>query len=133
MRRRNQLATTRRDPTPVRFIKSAIKGKKYTILIIRDIGFLKIEHFNRIFESLPGLSQGSFQCVWTSLRNKDLLNVWRKEIADDGAVRLNEKGEDTLSILMQLVAFGSIPEDAARDGMKAAGIDDWFSYINSMT
>jgi hypothetical protein len=47
-----------------------------------------------------------------------------KEIADDGAVRLNEKGEDTLSILMQLVAFGSIPEDAARDGMKAADIDD---------
>ncbi|HZA63322.1 MAG TPA: hypothetical protein VE573_10655 [Nitrososphaeraceae archaeon] len=38
--------------------------------------------------------------------------------------RLNEKGEDTLSILMQLVAFGSIPEDAAREGMKAAGIDD---------
>ena len=57
MRRRNRLATTRRDPTSVRFIKSAIKGKKY-------------------------------------------------------------------SILMQLVAFSSIPEDAARDGMKAADIDD---------
>ena len=38
--------------------------------------------------------------------------------------RLTEKGKDTLPILMQLVAFGSIPEDAARDGMKAAGIDD---------
>ena len=38
--------------------------------------------------------------------------------------RLTEKGKDTLPILMQLVAFGSIPEDAARDRMKAASIDD---------
>ena len=30
-------------------------GKKWTILIIRDIGFHKIEHFNRLLESIPGL------------------------------------------------------------------------------
>ena len=31
-------------------------GKKWTILIIRDIGFCKIERFNRILESIPGLT-----------------------------------------------------------------------------
>ena len=46
----------------VRFIKCPIKtslgvlGKKWTILIIRDIGFRKIERFNRILESMPGLT-----------------------------------------------------------------------------
>jgi DNA-binding HxlR family transcriptional regulator len=46
----------------VRFIKCPIKtslgvlGKKWTILIIRDIGFRKIERFNRILESIPGLT-----------------------------------------------------------------------------
>jgi DNA-binding HxlR family transcriptional regulator len=43
---------------PVSFIKCPIKtslgvrGKKWTILIIRDIGFRKIERFNRILESI---------------------------------------------------------------------------------
>ena len=29
-------------------------GKKWTMLILRDIGFLKIVRFNRILESIPG-------------------------------------------------------------------------------
>jgi DNA-binding HxlR family transcriptional regulator len=43
----------------VRFIKCPIKislgvlGKKWTILIIRDIGFLKINRFDRLIESIP--------------------------------------------------------------------------------
>ena len=46
----------------VRFIECPIKtslgvlGKKWTILIIRDIGFLKIVCFNRLLESIPGLT-----------------------------------------------------------------------------
>jgi DNA-binding HxlR family transcriptional regulator len=44
----------------VTFINCPIKtslgvlGKKWTILIIRDIGFRKIERFNRLLESTPG-------------------------------------------------------------------------------
>ena len=33
-----------------------ILGKKWTILIIRDIGVRKINRFNRILESIPGLT-----------------------------------------------------------------------------
>ncbi len=33
-----------------------VLGKKWTMLIIRDIGFLKIKRFNRILESIPGLT-----------------------------------------------------------------------------
>jgi DNA-binding HxlR family transcriptional regulator len=46
----------------VRFIKYPIKtslgvlGKKWTILIIRDIGCPKIIRFNRLLESIQGLT-----------------------------------------------------------------------------
>jgi DNA-binding HxlR family transcriptional regulator len=46
----------------VRFINCPIKtslgvlGKKWTIMIIRDIGFLKINRFNRLLESIQGLT-----------------------------------------------------------------------------
>ena len=46
----------------VRFIECPIRtslgvlGKKWTMLILRDIGFLKIVRFNRILESISGLT-----------------------------------------------------------------------------
>jgi DNA-binding HxlR family transcriptional regulator len=46
----------------VRFIECPIKtaqgvlGKKWTILIIRDIGLNKIRRFNRLLESIPGIT-----------------------------------------------------------------------------
>jgi DNA-binding HxlR family transcriptional regulator len=33
-----------------------ILGKKWTILILRDIGFLRIDRFNRLLESITGLT-----------------------------------------------------------------------------
>jgi DNA-binding HxlR family transcriptional regulator len=37
-----------------------ILGKKWTIPIIRDIGVRKINHFNQILESIPGLTPRPF-------------------------------------------------------------------------
>src|SRR5436309_2124632 len=33
-----------------------VLGKKWTMLILRDIGFRKIDRFNRLLESIPGLT-----------------------------------------------------------------------------
>jgi DNA-binding HxlR family transcriptional regulator len=98
----------------VRFIKCPIKtslgvlGKKWTIMIIRDIGFLKINRFNRLLESIQGLTprvlsmrlkelekEGFIEC--TEQKTSPMMVLWR----------LTEKGKDTLPILMQLTAFGS--------------------------
>jgi DNA-binding HxlR family transcriptional regulator len=98
----------------VRFIKCPIKtslgvlGKKWTIMIIRDIGFLKINRFNRLLESIHGLTprvlsmrlkelekEGFIEC--TEQKTSPMMVLWR----------LTEKGKDTLPILMQLTAFGS--------------------------
>lgn len=98
----------------VKFVQCPIRtslgvlGKKWTMLILRDIGFLKIVRFNRILDSIPGLTprvlsmrlreledEGYIECVGG--KRQPLMVVWR----------LTEKGRDTMPILMQLTAFGS--------------------------
>lgn len=98
----------------VRFIKCPIKtslgvlGKKWTILIIRDIGFRKIGRFNRILESIPGLTPRVLSMRLKELEKEGFIKCEEKKKSPMMVLwRLTEKGNDTLPILMQLVAFGS--------------------------
>jgi DNA-binding HxlR family transcriptional regulator len=98
----------------VRFARCPIKtslgvlGKKWTILIIRDIGFLKINRFNRILESIAGLTPRVL-----SMRLKELKKEGFIECTEEKRLpmmvlwSLTRKGKDTMPILMQLTAFGS--------------------------
>lgn len=85
-----------------------VLGKKWTMLIIRDIGFLRINRFNRILESIPGLTprvlsmrlrelerEGIIRC--TQIKREQTMVFWN----------LTEKGKDILPILLMLTAFGS--------------------------
>jgi DNA-binding HxlR family transcriptional regulator len=98
----------------IHFAKCPIKasmgvlGRKWTTLLIRDIGFRKIDRFNHLLESIPGLTPR-------------VLSMRLKELEKDGIIQktmdenfptvvrwtLTEKGEDTMPILMRLMAFGS--------------------------
>jgi DNA-binding HxlR family transcriptional regulator len=98
----------------VKFIQCPIKtslgvlGKKWTMLILRNIGFLKIVRFNRILDSIPGLTPR-------------VLSMRLRELEDEGYIecvggkkspimvewKLTEKGRDTMPILIHLTAFGS--------------------------
>ena len=98
----------------VRFIKCPIKtslgvlGKKWTVLIIRDIGFSKIGRFNRILESIPGLTPRVLSMRLKELEKEGFIKCEEKKKSPMMVLwRLTEKGNDTLPILMQLVAFGS--------------------------
>jgi DNA-binding HxlR family transcriptional regulator len=85
-----------------------VLGKKWTLLILRDIGLLRIDRFNGILETLPGLppkvlstrlkeleKEGFIQCV--EKRRSPMIVRWS----------LTQKGKDTLPILMRFIAFGS--------------------------
>jgi DNA-binding HxlR family transcriptional regulator len=99
----------------VRFVKCPIRtslgvlGKKWTILIIRDIGFRKIDRFSKLLGSIPGLTprvlsmrlkeleiEGLIECVHEK-KKTPMMVLWR----------LTEKGKDTLPILLMLTAFSS--------------------------
>ena len=98
----------------VRFIKCPIRtslgvlGKKWTILIIRDIGFLKINRFNRLLESIQGLTPRVLSMCLKELEKEGFIEC-AEEKRSPMMVRwrLTEKGKDTLPILMQLTDFGS--------------------------
>lgn len=86
-----------------------ILGKKWTILIIRDIGVRKINHFNRILESISGLTPLVLSMHLKELEKEGLIEYIEKKKSPKMMVlwRLTEKGKDILPILMQIVAFAS--------------------------
>jgi DNA-binding HxlR family transcriptional regulator len=83
-------------------------GRKWTMLLLRDIGFRKIDRFNHLLESIPGLTP---RVLSMRLRELERDGIIRKmdDQTSPGIVRwtLTEKGEDALPILMRLIAFGS--------------------------
>jgi DNA-binding HxlR family transcriptional regulator len=82
-------------------------GRKWTMLLLRDIGFRKVDRFNHLLESIPGLTPRVLSMRLKELEKDGII----KKTADsaDGIVKwtLTEKGEDSLPILMRLIAFGS--------------------------
>jgi DNA-binding HxlR family transcriptional regulator len=96
-----------------------VLGKKWTLLILRDIAFLKINRFNQILRSVPGLTPR-------------VLTIRLKELRDYGIIeptvvqrrpklvlwRLTRKGEGTIPILMSFISFGATwyPREVFEDG-----------------
>jgi len=85
-----------------------ILGKKWTLLVLRDIAILNNNRFNQIRRSLPGLTPR-------------VLTLRLKELEEAGLIRaiviresprvvewaLTEKGNDIMPILMSILAFGA--------------------------
>jgi DNA-binding HxlR family transcriptional regulator len=85
-----------------------VLGRKWAMLILRDIGFRKIDRFNRLLESIHGLTPRVL-----SMRLKELEETGYIECIENRdspmVVRwgLTEKGVDVLPILLQFIGFGS--------------------------
>ncbi|HMK82871.1 MAG TPA: helix-turn-helix domain-containing protein [Candidatus Bathyarchaeia archaeon] len=85
-----------------------VLGKKWTMLIMRDIGFLKVDRFNEMLRTLPGLTPRVLSMRLMELKK----NGFIKEIEIQRTPRLvrwglTRKGRDTLPILMSFIAFGA--------------------------
>jgi DNA-binding HxlR family transcriptional regulator len=98
----------------VRFIECPIKtaqgvlGKKWTILIIRDIGLNKITRFNRFLESILGITPRMLSMRLKELEKEGYIECKEKKKSPMMVSwRLTEKGKDTIPILLQMVAFSS--------------------------
>ena len=92
---------------PIRTILGVL-GRKWTILIIRDIGFLKINRFNRLLESIQGLTPRVLSMRLRELEKEGYIECFEEKKSPVMVRwRLTQKGKDTMPILMQLTAFGS--------------------------
>jgi DNA-binding HxlR family transcriptional regulator len=111
-----------------------ILGRKYALLIIRDIGLFDKHRFNEILRVTPGLSKRVL-----SIRLKELERGGFIEAVENGSSysqwELTEKGRDTLPILMSLVHFGSkYYADWVFEDKKPRELNDIFdeSYIQEI-
>src|SRR5712691_10663341 len=98
----------------VRFQQCPIKasmgvlGRKWTTLILRDVGFRKIDRFNQLLESVPGLTPRVLSMRLKELERDGIIQKVEDE-TNPTVVRwtLTPKGEDALPILIRLMAFGA--------------------------
>jgi DNA-binding HxlR family transcriptional regulator len=86
-----------------------VLGKKWTMLVLRDIGILGVDRFNRLLDSIPGLTPRVLSMRLKELEKEGFIKCIEKEKKSPMIVRwtLTEKGRDALPILLQFTAFGS--------------------------
>jgi len=85
-----------------------VLGKKWALLVLRDIAFLKIQRFNQILRSLPGLTPRVLIMRLNELEETGLIEpviIQRRP----KLVRwvLTQKGKDTVPILMSFISYGA--------------------------
>lgn len=86
----------------------SVLGKKWTILILRDIALRKITRFNQIRRSLPGLTPRILTLRLQELEEGGFIQA--RVIKESPRVvewELTGKGNDTIPILMEFLAFGA--------------------------
>ena len=85
-----------------------VLGKKWTLLILRNIALAKIDRFNQIRRSISGLTP---RVLTMRLRELEESGLIKPIVLRDKPklVRwgLTGKGEDTIPILLSFIAFGA--------------------------
>jgi len=95
-----------------------VLGKKWTLLVLRDIAFLKIDRFNQILRSIPGLTPRVLVLRLRELEESGLIEpvvIQRSPRLVRWA--LTEMGRNTIPTLMSLISFGAkwYPETVFQD------------------
>ena len=98
-----------------------VLGKKWTLLILRDIALLKIDRFNQIQRSIPKLTPRVLSLRLRELEKTGLI----KPVVLQTKPRLvrwelTKMGRDTIPVLMGLISFGAkwYPEVVFTDGKR---------------
>jgi DNA-binding HxlR family transcriptional regulator len=85
-----------------------ILGKKWTILVLRDIAMRKTERFSELLKSIPGLTPRVLSMRLRELEASGMImRAENRKSPKFVRWNLTEKGWDVLPILMSYVAFGS--------------------------
>src|SRR2546426_12569837 len=88
---------------PVRGSVKAL-GSKWTLLILRDIGFLKLERFGEILRNNPGLTP---RVLSRRLRNMQKEGLIERTVRSDRITyALTPRGEDAAYVLLALLRYG---------------------------
>jgi DNA-binding HxlR family transcriptional regulator len=112
-----QLLAVKFKNCPIKVTMSVL-GKKWTVLILRDIALFRINRFNQIRRSIPGLTPRVLVMRLQELEKSGLIKaVTIKEKPRLVEWVLTEKGQDIVPVLMSIIAFGAkwYPEEVFYD------------------
>jgi DNA-binding HxlR family transcriptional regulator len=89
-------------------IRESLKllGRKWTLLIIRDIAFLKLQRFGQILRNNPGLTPRVLSRRLEQMKDEGLVKKTRSEGGEGFRYSLTSKGEDAVYILLAILRFG---------------------------
>jgi DNA-binding HxlR family transcriptional regulator len=79
-------------------------GARWTLLIIRDIGFLKLGRFGEILRNNPGLTARVLSRRLKDMQKEGLIE--RKATKDVIRYSLTPRGEDAVFILLAFLRYG---------------------------
>src|SRR5690348_11263395 len=79
-------------------------GAKWTLLIVRDIGFLKLQRFGEILRNNPGLTARVLSRRLREMQEEGLIE--RKEAKEIVSYSLTPRGEDAVFILLAFLRYG---------------------------
>jgi DNA-binding HxlR family transcriptional regulator len=87
-------------------IRKSVKslGAKWTLLIVRDIGFLKLQRFGEILRNNPGLTARVLSKKLKDMQKEGLIE--RKATKDTVSYALTSRGEDAVFILLSFLRYG---------------------------
>ncbi len=106
-----------------------VLGKKWTLLIIRDIGWQRADRFNSLLRTIPGLTPRVLSMRLRELEREGILTRV-KEHRSSRLVHwtLTEKGQYVMPVLMRLTAYGSrwLPDRVFEDE-KPRTLEDVYS------
>ena len=92
-------------------------GRKWTLLILRDMAFLKLNRFGKILRNNPGLTPRVLSRRLQQMQAEGLIE--RQVDGDEVLYRLTTRGEDAVFILLAFLRYGikhpSAPSPRARE------------------
>lgn len=80
-------------------------GRRWTLLLLRDMAFLKLSRFGEFLRNNPGLTPRVLSRRLVELRVEQL--IVRREGAEGVHYRLTPRGEDAVFILLAFLRYGT--------------------------
>lgn len=84
-----------------------ILGRKWTLLILRSVAFLKTKRFSKILQAIPGLTPRVLSMRLNELEEHGFIKRTNNSLPNEVHWMLTEKGKDVLPVLLRLVEFGA--------------------------
>ena len=87
-------------------IRNSVKalGPKWTLLVLRDIGFLRLNRFGEILRNNPGLTARVLSKRLREMKREGLIE--KITTMDKITYRLTPQGEDAVFILLAFLRYG---------------------------